>query len=102
MMLIPPSRVAALVACLILINGSALADPPYIFNFENGPGGDFEIVNDGDLWSIDTDGPNLRISKPDDPLVVEPHGYIFGGIQSAFLVEVPSRLPWKMSGALRT
>jgi len=56
------------------------------FDFESGPGPNFAIFNTGDLWTVDTDGPDLRISKPADDGTVNPTGFIAGGIQSHFTV----------------
>ncbi|MCK4414969.1 MAG: right-handed parallel beta-helix repeat-containing protein [Candidatus Eisenbacteria sp.] len=58
-----------------------------VFDFEDGPGSLFDIQNTADLWTVDCDGPNLRISKPEDPLIVNPNGFIMGGIRSRFRVD---------------
>jgi len=72
--------------CLLPLGQSAQAER-FTFDFENGPGPLFDVDNTGDLWTIDMDGPTLRISKPEDPLEVQPHGFIVGGIRSRFSIE---------------
>ncbi|MCK4412018.1 MAG: T9SS type A sorting domain-containing protein [Candidatus Eisenbacteria sp.] len=74
-----------LISCGFLFGMCAKAEQ-VVFDFENGPGPLFEIPNTADLWTIDCDGPNLRISKPEDPLTVNPNGFIAGGIRSRFWV----------------
>jgi hypothetical protein len=74
-----------LLSCLLLLGGTVQAER-LVFDFENGPGPLFEIQNTAGLWTIDTDGPTMRISKPEDPLAVNPHGFIVGGIASTFRV----------------
>jgi hypothetical protein len=75
-----------LVGLTFLLGGSALADA-VVFDFDAGPGPLFEVQNSGSLWTVDPDGPTLRISKPADPLGVNPQGFIAGGIRSAFCLE---------------
>jgi hypothetical protein len=75
-----------LVAVAIVVPVGNAQGEETVFDFENGPGPLFEIINTGDLWEIDTDGPTLRVSKPEDPLIVNPQGFIVGGIRSRFCV----------------
>ena len=54
------------------------------FDFDSGPGPNFAVSNDGGLWTVDTDGPDLRISKPADDGTFRPNGFVAGGITSNF------------------
>lgn len=68
----------------LVLSPSIAAAQLTIFDFDSGPGTAWEVRNDGDLWTIDIDGPNLRIAKKGDDLSVLPVDWSFGGIESAF------------------
>jgi hypothetical protein len=72
------------VVSLSLQSTAAKADT-FVFDFDDGPGPLFVTWNDGGIWTIDTDGPDLRISKPADDLSVVPEG-ARAGIYSTFFI----------------
>jgi len=57
------------------------------FDFDSGPGQEFSVRNDGGLYAIDLDGPDLRIAKPADDATVNPTSPVSGGVQSEFLID---------------
>ena len=57
-----------------------------IYDFDSGIDDDFTIINTGDVWTIDNDGPSLRISKSVDNGDVNGDDFIEGGIFSNFLL----------------
>ena len=55
------------------------------FDFDSGPGPNFRVYDGSDgLYTVDTDGPNVRISKPSDDGTFRPTGGINAGIRSYF------------------
>lgn len=66
-----------------------LAAPPLtaaeaIFNFNSGIPTEFSTQNSGGLWTLDSDGPTMRISKTSDGGATLPNEFIFGGLDSQF------------------
>ncbi len=55
------------------------------FDFNSGLGTDFTTFSVDDLFTIDDDGPDVRISKPVDDGTLGP-GSATGGIRSQFLL----------------
>lgn len=55
---------------------------PVVFDFDSGPGPNFSVLNGGNLWTVDTDGPNVRITKPADDGTFQQLSW--GGIMSQF------------------
>jgi hypothetical protein len=72
-----------LLSLAFLVLASPATSGTLTFDFQNGPGPLFDVFNDGGLWTVDTDGPSLRISKPADDLTVMP-GNIRAGVKSTF------------------
>jgi len=59
----------------------------HLFDFVSGLGLDFDVIVDGNLWTIGTSGPDLQISKPADDLSFAPQGFTLGAVQSRFIVD---------------
>ncbi|MHC4609696.1 MAG: hypothetical protein ACYS7M_05055 [Planctomycetota bacterium] len=58
------------------------------FDFDSGVDlTNFTVFNVGELFTITTEGPELRISKPEDDGTVLPLGFLLGGIQSTFTID---------------
>jgi len=78
--------IAALIAGMMAFASAAQATE-HVYDFANGPGPDFTVLNDGSLWSVGTTGPNVSIAKPADDLSVLPQAFTFGGFKSNFSVD---------------
>ena len=73
---------------LLAVCGSSPATTTISFDFDSGVDpASFSVLNVGDLFTVDTDGPDLRISKPEDDGTVLPLGFLLGGIQSTFTID---------------
>ncbi len=69
---------------LLLATGQKVGAETVTFDLNSGPGPNFSTFNSGNLFTLDLDGPNLRISKPVDDGSVAPTGFVSGGILSNF------------------
>jgi hypothetical protein len=78
-------RTVALVIGLVFVLTPLADAQTMVFNFESGLGPNFDTWNDGNLWTIDSSGGEVRISKPEDDLSVLPGG-IRGGAVSKFIL----------------
>lgn len=79
-------RIATVTLTMLLTCNFAVAET-LVFDFESGPGPNFDLINTGDIWNIDTDGPELRVAKPADDGTVNPDSFIIGGIASKFMLD---------------
>ena len=77
-------RLASCMVLVLVIGAGRATATIHTFDFDSGPGPNFSVWNDGGLWTVDTDGPNLRISKPADDGTYRPNGFVAGGITSHF------------------
>ncbi len=58
------------------------------FDFDSGIDlANFSVFNVGELFTISTEGQDLRISKPADDGTVLPLGFLLGGIESTFTID---------------
>ncbi len=58
------------------------------FDFDSGIDlASFSVFNVGELFTISTEGQDLRISKPEDDGTVLPLDFLLGGIQSTFTID---------------
>lgn len=72
---------------ILLVTCNLAVAETLVFDFESGPGPNFELFDAEGLWSIDEDGPELRIAKLADDGSVVPTGFASGGIKSKFMVD---------------
>ena len=63
---------------------SSAAWVTYSNDFDSGIGSDFSVINASGLFTVDTDGPSVRISKPADDGTIKTNGVITSGILSDF------------------
>ena len=69
---------------LLAVCGSSPATT-ITFDFDSGIDlASFSVFNVGDLFTISTEGQDLRISKPEDDGTVLPLDFLLGGIESTF------------------
>jgi hypothetical protein len=54
------------------------------FDFATGPGPGLSTVSSGGVWTVDNDGPSLRISKLADDGGATPNAFSSGGVVSDF------------------
>jgi len=80
----PFARFAAALTAVLALPAAAAAT--VTVDFDHGLQG-FEVINDGGLWSVGATGPDLGLSKPADPRVVNPQGFITSGTLSNFCVD---------------
>ena len=72
---------------LLAVCGSSPATT-ITFDFDSGIDlASFSVFNVGELFTISTEGQDLRISKPEDDGTVLPLGFILGGIESTFTID---------------
>lgn len=57
------------------------------YDFNSGFGPDFTSFNYGGLWTIDDDGPTVRLPKPADDGSFSGDGFILAGILSSFTLD---------------
>lgn len=84
-------------SCLVLILVAAQADAITLtYDFDSGPGPDFSTFTsfdpggtgpDSSLWTVDTDGPNVRIAKAADNGSIKSHQFLGAGIKSRFKID---------------
>lgn len=78
-------RVPLYVVVAVLL-AEVTAEAALVFDFDSGLGPNFSVWNDGGLWTVDTTGTNLRISKPADDGTFRPTGFVAGGVSSNFIL----------------
>ena len=78
------TRIAAVIAVVTQVSNAETIS----FDFNSGVDfSNFSVFTVGELFAIDTDGPDLRISKPEDDGTVLPLDFLLGGIKSRFTID---------------
>ena len=80
-------REVCVTGLLLAICGSS-SGTTITFDFDSGIDlASFSVFNVGELFTISTEGQDLRISKPEDDGTVLPLGFLLGGIESTFTID---------------
>ncbi len=81
-------RLTSCLAVVVVFGVGQVNAESLTFDFDSGPGPNFSVfdITNG-LFSVDTDGPTLRVSKPADDGTLRPNQFISAGIISGFSVE---------------
>lgn len=80
------ARSAGLLIGALAALAAAASASPVLVDFDHGAP-QFETVNDGALWTLGLSGPDVGLSKPADPLAVNPQGFVTGGLLSKFCID---------------
>ncbi len=82
-------RLFIFVAVVASCNSPGTAGETVTFDFNSGTGPNFQAfdVPPSGLWTVDTDGPTLRIAKPSDAGTINPNGFLNAGIRSIFTID---------------
>jgi len=68
----------------VMVGGVRVEADTLTFDFDSGLGPNFSGTEEGDFWTIDADGPTVRIAKPADDGSYESNGWARAKVESVF------------------